>query len=61
MSRVVVAESEEPDYLTDNPNRRCPDIQKAREELGFNPQVELADGIRRSLIWYRENIDGEDA
>ena len=59
--RVVVAESEEPDYLTDNPNRRCPDIQKAREELGFNPQVELADGIRRSLIWYRENIDGEDA
>ena len=59
--RVVVAESEEQDYLTDNPNRRCPDIQKARQELGFEPQVDLADGIRRSLIWYRENHDGEDA
>jgi UDP-glucuronate decarboxylase len=59
--KVVVAESAEDDYLTDNPNRRCPDISKAREELDFQPSVSLADGIRRSLVWYRENYDGEDS
>lgn len=58
---VVVAESNDADYLTDNPNRRCPDITKARTELGFAPEVALDDGIRRSLIWYRENAHGEDS
>ena len=56
---VVLAESDESDYLTDNPNRRCPDITKAREELDFDPMVGLEEGLRRSLIWYRENQDGE--
>ena len=42
-------------YLTDNPNRRCPDITKARTTLGYEPEVTLEDGLRRSLIWYREN------
>lgn len=53
--RVVYATSEDPDYLTDNPNRRCPVIAKAREELGFEPEVDLDDGLRRSLRWYLEN------
>src|SRR5688572_5367192 len=42
-------------YLTDNPNRRCPDITKARTALGYDPAVTLDEGLRRSLIWYREN------
>ena len=42
-------------YLTDNPNRRCPDITKARTTLGYEPEVTLDEGLRRSLIWYREN------
>jgi UDP-glucuronate decarboxylase len=58
---VVIAASTDADYLTDNPNRRCPDITKAREELDFAPQVSLEEGIRRSLVWYRENFDGEDS
>jgi nucleoside-diphosphate-sugar epimerase len=50
--RVVRKVSDDKDYLVDNPNRRCPIIRKAREELAYNPSVQLDDGLRRSVIWY---------
>jgi nucleoside-diphosphate-sugar epimerase len=28
-------------------------ISRARNELGFSPQVDLAEGVRRSVDWYR--------
>ena len=37
------------DYLTDNPDRRCPDITKARTLLGYAPRVSVEDGVRRYL------------
>jgi dTDP-glucose 4,6-dehydratase/UDP-glucuronate decarboxylase len=49
---VVRESSDDPNYLTDNPNRRCPDIGKARSELGYNPSISLEEGLRRSLHWY---------
>ena len=33
---------------------RVPDISKARAELGYRPQVNLQDGLRRTIEWYRE-------
>jgi nucleoside-diphosphate-sugar epimerase len=48
-------------YLVDNPNRRCPNIDKARSHLGYEPGVSLDDGLRRSLIWYYHNQDAEEA
>ena len=50
--RVVRAQSGDKLYLVDNPERRCPSIEKARSELGFEPSVALEDGIRRALVWY---------
>ena len=35
-------------------NWRC-DIAPARQELGYDPQVKLPEGVRRSVKWYREN------
>ena len=45
--------SEDPDYVTDNPQRRCPDLTKVRR-LGWTPAVPLADGFARTLASYRE-------
>ncbi len=33
---------------------RVPNIDKARELLGFEPRTGLDDGIERTLAWYRE-------
>ena len=35
-------------------NWRC-DIEPARRELGYEPHVRLAEGVRRSIKWYKEN------
>jgi UDP-glucose 4-epimerase len=32
---------------------RIPDVEKARELLGFEPRVELDDGLGRTIAWYR--------
>ena len=53
--KIVYKKSKDGAYLDDNPNRRCPNITKAKTELGYYPQVEIEEGIKRSLIWYREN------
>jgi nucleoside-diphosphate-sugar epimerase len=58
--RVVRGASQDADYLVDNPNRRCPVIAKARTELGYDPVVGLDEGLRRTLLWYRDNATGED-
>lgn len=59
--KVVRQAAEESDYLVDNPNRRCPDIAKARTELGFAPSIGIDDGLERSLIWYHYNREGTEA
>ena len=47
--KVHYEKSADPEYLTDNPNRRCPIIKKAREKLGYEPTVAVHDGVRRYL------------
>jgi nucleoside-diphosphate-sugar epimerase len=59
--QVVRRESEEHDYLVDNPSRRCPVVAKAREQLGYQPRVGLEEGLRRTLAWYAENREAADA
>ncbi|GAA4380845.1 NAD-dependent epimerase/dehydratase family protein [Hymenobacter koreensis] len=46
---IFFSKSADQEYLTDNPNRRCPDLTKARTVLGYNPSVRVEDGIRRYL------------
>ncbi|KRD05321.1 NAD-dependent dehydratase [Mycobacterium sp. Root265] len=36
----------------DDPTRRKPDITRARDLLGWNPQVELEDGLARTIEWH---------
>jgi nucleoside-diphosphate-sugar epimerase len=41
-------------YIMRQRNWRC-DIEPARRELGYEPQVKLAEGVHRSIQWYKEN------
>lgn len=47
--QILCQPSRDPDYLTHNPNRRCPIIRKAREELCYEPVVRVDDGVTRWL------------
>jgi nucleoside-diphosphate-sugar epimerase len=58
---VVFQKSDDKDYLIDNPNRRCPNITKARTQLGYDPCITLDEGLRRALIWYSANREARDA
>ncbi len=58
--RVIHKPSDEADYLTDNPNRRCPNIAKARSLLGYTPLVDLRLGLGRMLQWYKGFVGLEE-
>ncbi len=59
--KVVKQASSESAYLVDNPNRRCPIIRKAREELGYEPKIGVEEGLKRALLWYKDNREAEEA
>ena len=40
----------------DDPKQRRPDISKAKRLLGWEPQVDLESGLRRSLEYFREAV-----
>jgi len=44
---------------TDDPTRRCPDIALARRELGWEPKIDLRDGIERTIDYFAQKVDGE--
>lgn len=47
------------EYLTDNPNKRCPDINKARNILEYEPKIHVEEGIRRYLMYLKESDRGD--
>jgi dTDP-glucose 4,6-dehydratase/UDP-glucuronate decarboxylase len=49
---VQFQRSGDPHYLSDNPQRRCPDLGKIRG-LGYAPRVSLREGLARTLASYR--------
>ncbi len=54
--KIIKEKSKDSDYLTDNPNRRCPQIAKAKKNLGYNPEISLDRGLLNTLIWYETNL-----
>ena len=46
-------------YPADEPNRRAPDIRKARLQLKFEPTVGLDEGLTRFLDWADRLYTGE--
>ena len=40
---------------------RIPSIEKAQTVLGYQPQVDLVEGLRRTAAWYRQQLAVEGA
>ncbi len=49
----------EKDLPADDPKQRCPDISLAAAELGWQPRIELAEGLAKTIAWFR-SIDFAD-
>jgi dTDP-glucose 4,6-dehydratase len=41
----------------DDPARRKPDISRAIDRLGWNPEVPLEEGVRRTVAWFADRPD----
>jgi len=45
------------DYrIPDDPQVRRPDISKARRVLNWEPKVDLEEGLRKTIEWFRERV-----
>jgi UDP-glucuronate decarboxylase len=53
--KVVYAHSDDKEYLINNPQRRCPCIDKARQLLSYNPTLDVNDGVRRFLQFIKNS------
>lgn len=51
--KIIFKTSKDKHYLTDNPNRRCPIITKAKQNLNYEPEILIKEGIARFLEFLR--------
>jgi UDP-glucuronate decarboxylase len=40
----------------DDPRRRCPDTDKAKKLLGWEPRITLDQGLLRTIAWFRQRL-----
>jgi dTDP-glucose 4,6-dehydratase len=41
----------------DDPRQRCPDITRAREALGWEPQTQAREGLAKTLTWFASQAE----
>lgn len=41
----------------DDPQRRCPDLSKARTQLNYNPTTSFEDGITKTIPYFRDRFN----
>ncbi len=45
----------------DDPKQRCPDITRARDSLGWEPEVLAREGLGLTLNWFAERLEAASA
>jgi dTDP-glucose 4,6-dehydratase/UDP-glucuronate decarboxylase len=53
-AKIIFSKSSDKEYLTDNPQRRCPDLSKSRKMLNYSPSVSLNEGLLNVYKYYKE-------
>lgn len=51
---IKYEKSEDKEYLTNNPQRRCPNISKATQILDYTPSISVSEGVERFLSYLKE-------
>ena len=41
--------------MEDDPQQRCPDLAQAKDKLGWEPQVPVEDGLKKTIEWFKQN------
>ncbi len=49
------------DLPEDDPKTRQPDITRAKQLLGWEPKVDLEEGIERTIRFFRDQVETEEA
>ena len=44
-------------YPNDEPQRRCPNINKAKKDLKYKSKVELEIGLQKFIYWAKNNYE----
>ncbi len=56
----ILGKTIQPVYATPRPGdiqHSCASIEKAKEILNFRPQVSFEEGIKKTIDWYRQELD----
>lgn len=51
---IRFAKSLDKEYLTDNPKRRVPGLNKIQKAVNWKAQIQLSEGLKRTLNFYKE-------
>ncbi len=67
LAKIIIALTQSKSQLKftapseDDPNRRKPDISRAKKLLGWEPQVQLEEGLKKTIFYYHCLLNGEDS
>jgi len=50
--KIIFKKSKDLDYLSDNPQRRKPCLEKSKKLLKYKPKIGVKEGITRYLLYY---------
>ena len=54
--KIIYSKNKEKDYLTNNPDRRSPNLVFARKEIKYNPKISIKEGVKRYLQFLKREI-----
>ena len=54
---IKMIKSDDPNYTTDNPRRRCPDLSLIKKSVNYKPEINLEEGLKRVYSWYKGNSE----
>src|SRR5687768_13934276 len=60
-TRSEIVHVPQPAVYKDDPKVRCPDITRAKQILGWTPQVARKDGLRKMVEHYRKQLTAQPA